>query len=134
MSLPRPAARIFIYCRRRRTNERYLHPAPKQTLSPQNPFRRSLSQGNAKPDSRSGLRNPGYADKLGKAEAWGIALNGVGLAENDYYLANCPEEVRAAVADTLAKVTAGEVEVKDTLEMTDYDTEWPELLNANRVE
>lgn len=75
-----------------------------------------------------------YADKLGKAEAWGIALNGVGLAENDYYLANCPEEVRAAVADTLAKVTAGEVEVKDTLEMTDYDTEWPELLNANRVE
>lgn len=75
-----------------------------------------------------------YKDKLGKAEAWGIALNGVGLAENDYYMANTTEEVRAKVADTLAKVASGEVEVKDTLEMTDYDKEWPELLNANRVE
>ncbi len=74
-----------------------------------------------------------FDQKMGTAEAWGISLNGVGLAENDYYLANCPEEVRAQVADILAKVTAGEVDVVDTLEMKDYDAEWPPILNANRV-
>ncbi len=74
-----------------------------------------------------------FEEKMGTAEAWGISLNGVGLAENDYYLANCPEEVRAQVADILAKVTAGEVDVVDTLEMKDYDAEWPPILNANRV-
>ena len=73
-------------------------------------------------------------DKMGTAEAWGIAMNGVGLTENDFYLEHCPEDVRAEVAETLAKVTAGEVEVVDTLEMTDYDNEWPPILNANRVD
>ena len=60
------------------------------------------------------VANGTFDSKLGKAETWGIALNGVGLAENDYYLANASEEVRKAVADTLAEVSSGAVEVVDT--------------------
>ena len=82
------------------------------------------------------VANGTYSEKLGKAEAWGIALNGVGLAENDYYLANCPEEVRAEVAATLAEVASGKVEVADCLEWSaeEYEAQWPALRDANRVE
>jgi basic membrane protein A len=72
-------------------------------------------------------------EKMGKAEAWGIVEDGVGIAENDFYKENCPEEIRNKVTETLSAVVNGEVEVKDTLEMADYDTEWPALRDANRV-
>ncbi len=81
------------------------------------------------------VANGTYKDKLGKAETWGIALNGVGLAENDYYLANASEEVRAKVAETLAKVANGEVEVVDTKAWDEatYEVEWPKVRDANRL-
>lgn len=59
-----------------------------------------------------------FDEKLGKTEAWGIALNGVGIAENDYYKQVVSADVQKAIADTLAEVTAGKVEVVDTLTMT----------------
>ena len=77
-----------------------------------------------------------YKDKLGKAETWGIALNGVGLAENDFYLANASEDVRKQVADTLAQVASGAVEVVDTKAWDEatYEVEWPKVRDANRVD
>ena len=82
------------------------------------------------------VKNGTYSEKLGKAEAWGIALNGVGLAENDFYLANCPEEIRNEVAATLAKVASGEVEVIDCLDWTaeEYEVNWPALRDGNRID
>jgi basic membrane protein A len=80
------------------------------------------------------VKNGTYSEKLGKAESWGIALNGVGLAENDYYHANVSEEIRAEIASTLEKVAKGEVQVYDCLESADYNTEWPKYRDANRVE
>jgi basic membrane protein A len=82
------------------------------------------------------VANGTYKDKLGKAETWGIALNGVGLAENDYYLANASAEVRQQVADTLAQVASGAVEVVDTKAWDEatYATEWPKVRDANRVD
>jgi len=77
-----------------------------------------------------------YKNKLGKAETWGIALNGVGLAENDFYLANASEDVRKQVADTLAQVASGAVEVVDTKAWDEatYEVEWPKVRDANRVD
>ncbi|MCF0115885.1 MAG: BMP family ABC transporter substrate-binding protein [Erysipelotrichaceae bacterium] len=80
------------------------------------------------------LKDGSFDAKLGTAEAWGITMDGVGLAENDYYAENCSEEIRAAVAETLEAVKAGEVEVVDALEMADYEAEWPEVRDANRFE
>ena len=70
-----------------------------------------------------------FNEKLGKTEAWGIALNGVGIAENDYYKEQVSPEIQAAVADILAQVTAGKVEVVDTMEMT--PAEWQAWHDAN---
>lgn len=77
-----------------------------------------------------------FSQKVGKHETWGIALNGVGLAENDFYLANASEEVRAQVAETLAQVASGAVEVVDTKQWDEatYATEWPKVRDAGRVE
>ncbi len=72
-------------------------------------------------------------DKMGKAETWGIKENAVGLAENDYYLANVSEEVRGEIAKTLEEVAAGNVKVVNTLTMTDYENEWPVVRDANRL-
>lgn len=71
--------------------------------------------------------------KMGKAETWGIKENAVGLAENDFYKANVSEEIRNEIADILAKVASGEVQVIDTLEMADYEKEWPVVRDANRL-
>jgi basic membrane protein A len=77
-----------------------------------------------------------YSKKLGTHETWGIALNGVGLAENDFYLANASEEVRNQVAETLAQVASGAVEVVDTKAWDEatYEVEWPKVRDANRVD
>lgn len=71
--------------------------------------------------------------EMGKNVTWGIKENAVGLAENDFYKANVSEEIRNAIAETLAKVAAGEVEVVDTLLMADYEKEWPVVRDANRL-
>jgi basic membrane protein A len=70
-----------------------------------------------------------FDEKLGTQEAWGIALNGVGLAENDYYKEQVSAEIQQKIADTLAKVTSGEVTVTDTQEMT--NEEWKAWNEAN---
>ncbi len=70
-----------------------------------------------------------FDSKLGTQEAWGIALNGVGLAENDYYKSQVSAEIQQEVADTLAQVTAGEVVVLDTMELT--NEEWQAWHDAN---
>ena len=82
------------------------------------------------------VANGTYKEKLGKAETWGIALNGVGLAENDFYLAHASEEVRRQVADTLAQVASGAVEVVDTKAWDEatYATEWPKVRDAKRID
>ena len=73
------------------------------------------------------------SSKMGKYEVLGIKENCVGLAENDYYLANVPEDVRKEIADTLSAVANGEVEVADTMTMTDYENQWPTIRDANRI-
>ncbi len=82
------------------------------------------------------VANGTYNEKLGKLETWGIAWNGVGLAENDFYMANTTEEVRAQIAADLARVSSGEVEVVDTKLMDDatYASEWPTIRDAGRIE
>lgn len=75
-----------------------------------------------------------FDSKLGTCETWGIAMDGVGLAENDYYLAQVDEATRKLVSDTLASVTAGDVEVYDTLACKDYNAEWPVVRDANRID
>ena len=81
------------------------------------------------------VANGTFSEKLGKAETWGIALNGVGLAENDFYLEHASEEVRAQVAATLAEVASGAVEVIDCKQWDDatYQAQWPAVRDANRV-
>ena len=82
------------------------------------------------------VANGTYSEKLGKKETWGIAWNGVGLAENDFYFANTTEEARNQIAADLAKVASGEVEVVDTKLMDDatYKAEWPKVRDAGRIE
>ncbi|MBR2746416.1 MAG: BMP family ABC transporter substrate-binding protein [Erysipelotrichaceae bacterium] len=70
-----------------------------------------------------------FREKLGKSEAWGIALNGVGIAENDYYKEKVPADIQAAVKDTLQQVTDGKVEVVDTMEMT--PDQWQQWHDTN---
>ena len=76
------------------------------------------------------------SSKLGKAEKWGIPQNGVGIAENEFYLANTTPEIREEYETTLDRVRNGEVKVVDVMDW-DYDTyenEWPKVRDANRVE
>ena len=78
-----------------------------------------------------------FSSKLGKAEMWGIALNGVGLAENDYYMANTDDATRAKLAEVLSSVVNGQVKVIDALtdwNADEYAANWPALRDGNRVE
>jgi len=77
-----------------------------------------------------------YDEKLGKAESWGIALNGVGMTENEWYFSHTTVQQRTAYQDLLNKVKNGEVEVIDCMKW-DYETyaaEWPKVRDANRVD
>lgn len=82
------------------------------------------------------LINGELDSKLGTNESWGINENGVGIAENDYYLENTTEEIRNEVTATLDEVKAGKVQVIDCLEWDDetYNVEWPKLRDSNRIE
>lgn len=51
----------------------------------------------------------------GVVENLGIAENGVGLIENDYYLETVPEDVRKQVSEALEQVKSGKVEVFSVL-------------------
>lgn len=77
-----------------------------------------------------------FSAKLGTSEQWGISMGGVGIVENDYYKANVPAEIQTAVADTLAKVTAGEVEIIDCMEWSaeEYEANWAAVRDAARVQ
>lgn len=72
--------------------------------------------------------------KMGQIEVWGIKEGAVGLAENDYYHQNVSEDVRNGIQATLQDVADGKVEVVDTLTMDDYDTAWPAIRDANRIQ
>lgn len=61
----------------------------------------------------------------GVIENLGIAKNGVGLTENDYYLEKVPEDVRKQVAEALDEVTKGNVEVFSVL--NGDSTEWQKI-------
>lgn len=75
------------------------------------------------------------ASHMGETKVWGIADNGVGIAENDFYKANVSEEVRAEIAATLEEVATGKVEVYDCfLGETDYEANWPTHFNENRID
>ena len=74
--------------------------------------------------------------KLGTKEAWGIPMDGVGIVENDFYKENCPAEVVEKVSSILASVTAGEVDVVDTMDWSveEYEANWAAVRDAKRVE
>lgn len=55
---------------------------------------------------------------VGTNETLGIAEGGVGLADNKYYQANVSEEIRTAIADLEAQVTAGEIEIMSAYGMS----------------
>lgn len=46
---------------------------------------------------------------------------GVGILENDYYLEKIPQEVRDTIADIIAKVGTGEIEVPSYFDFPTYD-------------
>lgn len=77
-----------------------------------------------------------FNSKLGTAEAWDFTMNGVGLAENDFYKANVSEEVRTVVANAIEAVKAGDVQVVDTMEWdaATYEAQWPTVRDANRID
>lgn len=74
--------------------------------------------------------------KLGKAESWGIKEGGVSMAENEWFLSHTTKAQRNAYEALLDKVRRGEVEVIDCMKWDNetYETEWPKLRDANRVE
>ena len=53
----------------------------------------------------------GTADFYGTRAKWGISAGAVGLADNEYYRQNTPQEVRDYIADCQEKVTGGEITV-----------------------
>ncbi|MGN8937291.1 BMP family ABC transporter substrate-binding protein [Bittarella sp. HCP28S3_D9] len=53
----------------------------------------------------------GTADFYGTRAKWGISAGAVGLADNEYYRQNTPQEVRDYIADCQEKVTGGEIAV-----------------------
>ncbi len=77
-----------------------------------------------------------FDSKLGTIEQWTLAMNGVGIAENDYYLANVSEDIRNTIKDTLAQAASGAVSVVDTMEWTaeEYDANWPAIRDARRID
>lgn len=68
---------------------------------------------------------------LGTTRQLGIADNGVGVAENDYYKANTTEEIRNGIADLLAKAASGEIEIYDSMADADYEANWPAIRDKN---
>lgn len=52
---------------------------------------------------------------------YGIADGGVGLVDNPHYQEVTPEEVKATIADLMAKVTSGEIDVPSYFDLDDVD-------------
>lgn len=76
------------------------------------------------------------AAKWGTCDNCGIALQGVGIAENDYYLSNVDEATRNSLTEILNDVVSGKTTVIDcmTWSAEEYETKWPELRNAAQIE
>lgn len=75
------------------------------------------------------------ASHMGETKVWGIADNGVGIVENDFYKANVSAEIQEQVASTLKEVKDGNVQVYDCfLDETDYEANWPAHFNENRID
>jgi basic membrane protein A len=55
--------------------------------------------------------------ELGKAESLGLKEDAVGLAINEFYERNVPEEMRAKLDELAQKVKSGEIQVPSALEM-----------------
>ncbi|MCC8103299.1 MAG: BMP family ABC transporter substrate-binding protein [Clostridiales bacterium] len=52
---------------------------------------------------------------------YGVAEDGVGILENDYYLENTPEEVREVIYDIIDKIGSGEIEVPSYYDFDTYE-------------
>jgi basic membrane protein A len=60
---------------------------------------------------------------VGTNEPLGIAEGGVGLADNDFFQANVPADVRAALTDLQAKIVAGQIKVTSAYGLTSDQVE-----------
>ena len=52
---------------------------------------------------------------------YGVAEGGTGLAENDWYKQNTPEDVQKQIADISAKIASGEIDVVSYFDFHTYD-------------
>lgn len=52
---------------------------------------------------------------------YGVAVGGTGLAMNDNYTSNTPQEVQDTIADLQAKIESGEIKVPSFFDFGDYD-------------
>lgn len=52
---------------------------------------------------------------------YGVAEGGTGLAENDWYKQNTPEDVQKQIADISAKIASGEIDVVSYFDFPAYD-------------
>lgn len=52
---------------------------------------------------------------------YGVAENGVGLLENDYYLEQIPEDVRNTLKETIEKIGRGEIKVPSYFDFASYE-------------
>ena len=52
---------------------------------------------------------------------YGVAEGGTGLAENDWYKQNTPEDVQKQIADISAKIASGEIDVVSYFDFPTYD-------------
>lgn len=68
-------------------------------------------------------------DQWKKVTTLGLKEAAVGYVDNEYFQANVPEEVRTKMADTQAKILAGEMEVKSYYDFTD-EAEYKAFLSA----
>ncbi len=71
-------------------------------------------------------------DKLefGKSETLGLKEEAVGLAENEFYNKNVPEEIRNQIDEIAEKVKSGDITVSSAFEMSDEELQ--ELIESVR--
>lgn len=58
---------------------------------------------------------------FGKVEPYGIAQNGVGMADNEHYRENTPKDVQNFMDQLQKDVVSGDIEVPSYFDFTDYD-------------
>ena len=65
----------------------------------------------------------GDDSRWGHTTRLGLAQDSVGIADNDYYEANTPDELKAQIAEASEKIKSGELKVKSYYDFAD-DTEY----------